>query len=349
MLHLIMPNQISGPNNSAKLITNSFLNQNYEFQFLIQDKNPGVKFNFNLLFRMKRQIDEFKPDIIHISGLQNSGFYAVLAAKIACQNKILLAIRGSSDDSLTIGKFKKFIMTWVIEVLTLLLSDYIYVVAKSMLKKKRIKFLTRNKFLGVIHNSAPNILPMSKYDIRAELNIDPKKKIVVVVSRMVYDKGISFVVDAIKNDISAKFAFVFIGDGPMLEYVNEHLSSSINIDVFVLGKRNDVIEIISSADIFLFATLHENLSNALLEACAVGLAPIVTNVGGNSEVIINNYNGLLIKPYSSAEITNSLNKLADDDELLNKFKTNAKKHINSYFTQDILLNKLDEVYKSILN
>lgn len=139
-----MPNQVSGPNNASKLIADSFLNKKYEFQFLTQRKHAGGKVNISLIRDLINQIKHFNPDLIHLSGLQSSGFHAMIAAKL-CRKKVLLAVRGSSVDAIGISRTLRFVFGTVIEPLTLRLSDKVYTVCKAMEKRTFIQNHKRPK------------------------------------------------------------------------------------------------------------------------------------------------------------------------------------------------------------
>ncbi|BFN37901.1 glycosyltransferase [Fidelibacter multiformis] len=350
MLHLIMPNQISGPNNAAKLIFNSWLNKKYEFGFLTQNFHAGGKISFSLIKSLKKQIDSFNPDIIHLSGLQASGFHAVVAARLAKKKKIIIAVRGSSTDVLNSHWFKKFIFGWIIEPVTLKLASHVYTVSKAMVKKRMIKKFSEN-FIGTIHNSAPEINANSIEPVyfRKKNNIDTSKILVAIVGRMVYDKGITFIIEAIKSFSPNHFSFVFIGDGPLISEMKKKLEGEIKEGrVFLLGHQKNVLPILAECDVFLFATLHENLSNALLEACSLGLIPIVTNVGGNPEVIKHKENGILVTPKDSKSIIDALKFINNNPKIASELSANAKKTVDSEFSQKKLLQHVDDLYQKLL-
>lgn len=351
MLHIIMPNQVSGPNNAAKLIGNSFLSNKYNFEYLVQNKHAGGKISLSLIKDLMKQIKEFNPDIIHISGLQSSGFHAVLSARLCGLRNILLVIRGSSTDVINLSSVKKLIFRKVIEPLTMKLSKKVYTVCDAMANRDYIIKNTKGKLIGTIHNSAPSIdfKRIKKYNLRNKLEFTNDSLIIAVVGRIVYDKGVTFVSDAIKKITDKRIKFIFIGDGPSQQDLSCKLIVEIKEKrVFFMGKQDDVIPILNECDIFLFATLHENLSNALLEACSLGLAVIATNVGGNPEVIKDNYNGLLIPPACSKSIYQTIMLLAEDKKKIKSLGDNAKKVILNKFSQNILLGKVDENYKNLL-
>lgn len=352
MLHIIMPNQVSGPNTASRLIYNSYLSDTYEFQFLTQHKHAGGKINFSLIKDLVNQIKRFNPDIIHLSGLQGSGFHAMIAAKL-CRKKVLVAVRGASIDALNISSKNKFVFGKIVEPLTLRLADKVYTVCQAMEKRDFIQKHARRNLIGTIHNSAPIISQdsMKNFNLRESHGIAKDDIVVAIVGRMVYDKGITYIIDAIKEINNKKLKFLFIGDEPSGDnLLKQHEDETFDKRVFLLGKqkKETVLSILKESDVFLFATLHENLSNALLEASTMGLAIIATNVGGNPEVITDKYNGLLIPSRNAQAIFESINFLAEDKEFRHMLGENAKKYVAENFAQSKLLKKIDCVYQSMI-
>lgn len=349
MLHFTNVENISGPNTSAKRIENSWLKDHYQFGRLIQSNIPGRVLNMRLLYDMARQVRLFKPDIVHVSGLQSAGFYAVLAARIGGCKNVVTTVRGSSSEAIGFNPLFKRLYQHVIEPLTMSLSSNVYTVCNHLSEKFKIN--KRKNYSGVIHNPAP-IIDIEKLDrlvFRKEMEIDRDQIVVTIVGRMVYDKGISFIIDAIKNIPQQNIVFIFVGDGPYCEQAKEQLNQEIKEQkVFVLGKRDDVLNILAGSDIFLFATLHENLSNALLEACKVGLLVIATDVGGNKEVIEHEVNGLLIPPKSSQAIVDAIDTFYSCPDKMKACAKAVKKDVEDNFSQEKIFQKVRNIYESIL-
>lgn len=346
-----MPNQISGPNTSSRLIANSFLKEKYHFDFLIQKQHSGQKINIALIRHLIFQIKEFNPDLIHISGLLGAGFHAVLAARF-CGKKILLTVHGSATDARNITHKIKFIFGKIVEPITMRLSHKVYTVCEAMAKREYIIKNTKHRLIGTIHNSAPKIdlSKLKPYGLKDKLGIESESIIVAIVGRIVYDKGVTYIADAIRKISDKKIKFIFIGDEPRKLNLSDTLTFEIEEKrVFFLGKQDNVLSILNECDIFLFATLHENLSNALLEACSLGLAVIATNVGGNPEVIQHEYNGLLIPPANSEKIVETVMELANDKGKRLKLGELAKKQVTEIFSQKLLLQKLENVYDDMYN
>jgi glycosyltransferase involved in cell wall biosynthesis len=112
----------------------------------------------------------------------------------------------------------------------------------------------------------------------------------------------------------------------------------------MLGKRNDVNEILKASDVFILPTLHENLGNVFLEASSAGIPSIGTNVGGVPEVIEDGITGILVPPYDSDALVDAINKLYGDKELRAKMGTSALLKLNTQFSIDKIEEKFDKMY-----
>ncbi|OZS76955.1 hypothetical protein CF394_13980 [Tetzosporium hominis] len=350
MLHYILPPNTSGPNVSMERIENSWLKNYYYFGNLIQDERPGKTFNIRLLKKMIFQIKTFNPDIIHISGLQSAGLYAVLAARIAGCKKVITTVHGSSVDAIGFHPFLKLLYQTIIEPLTIRLSSRFYTVCYDMSNKFGLN--EKSNFSGVIHNPVPiiNEEKHRKNDFRNEIGINDKSMVVTYVGRMTYDKGLSYAIESVKQIKNKNIVFLFVGDGPYTTILKNELRKEIEDErVYILGKRNDVLKIMIASDVFLFPTLHENLSNALLEACAVGLAIVSTSVGGNKEVIINEENGLLIPPRDSEAIITAINRLYKNKDEREDFSMMAQKNVYEKFSQEKIYAMLKDLYDKTLH
>lgn len=352
MLHIIMPNQVSGPNTANKRMASSWLSDKYNFRFVTQSFHAKGKINITLLNDLRKQIKEVNPDIVHLSGLQSSGFHAIVAARLAGCKKIIIAIRGSSGDAIGINALKKFVFTKIIEPITLRLCTKFYTVSTEASRKKMVQN-NKKKYLGVIHNAAPEIkfdIIKARKETRKELGANQDDFLVAISGRMVYDKGISYIIEAVEKIEDKKIKFVFIGDGPYCEILKNQYKGWIETNkIHVLGQRNNVMEILSGCDLFLFATLHENLSNALLEAMAVGLPVVATNVGGNPEVVQNGENGFLIPPENSDKMVEYITKVEDDERLKESFSKKSVEIISEKFSQEHLYKEINSIYKLLLN
>lgn len=170
----------------------------------------------------------------------------------------------------------------------------------------------------VIHNSVPH---QEIYNNSRNAN-SPFK--LLFVGRITNWKGLELLLLAVNGIDNIKVTVC--GDGPSLNTYQELNRRIGNQNVTFLGrvKPNEVNEYLRKTDILVLASLYEGLSHTLLEAISYGKPCLASNIGGNPEVIVHGYNGLLFDPYNHEELRNQIVKLKQDEEYYNELALNAK-------------------------
>lgn len=352
MLHIIMPQQISGPNNAVRRIQGSTLAESYDFSVVTQHFHAGGKVNIRLIRDLRRQIKVADPDLVHISGLQSSGFHAVVAARLATRAPVLVTIRGFSGDALSLSRSRRVIFSYVVEPLTLALSTRFLTVTRAAGRRRMVRRFQR-KYLGELHNAAPNwdvesVTDDQRRQLRRRLDL-PEGFIATVTGRVLPDKGIPTVVD-VAGRLPEGMSICLVGDGPMLEDLRRDRADLVESGrLILLGGRSDVQDILMASDAFLFATLHENLSNALLEAMTVGLPTVATDVGGNPEVVVHGSTGYLVQPGDANAMLHHLTVLATNRSLRERLGSAGRQRIRDAFSQRHLYCQLSSIYDDLLD
>ena len=140
---------------------------------------------------------------------------------------------------------------------------------------------------------------------------DTNSVIFCTASRMVTDKGIAELIDAFlrlqEKDIESRLWL--IGDGKEKNLFEKRAVQNKNIVFF--GHINNPLDYVNISDVFVLATYHEGFSLSLTEACMLGKPMIATNVGGNPE-IVDDTNGILVKPKDPKELFEAMFRLAKD-------------------------------------
>ncbi|MDQ6420679.1 glycosyltransferase [Paenibacillus sp. LHD-117] len=354
MISFVEGGENGGPYNSHIRIMESDLKNKYQFLPLNIPKGRMGIFNIKLVCKLVRDIRIANPDIIHIGGLQLSGFYLALASRLANKRKILLAIHGSTKEAMDIPIHKKIILK-SLEVLTLKMAAGTYAVSNYVSDWKMVRRHS-SKFLGRIYNMAIVSEKKEEYatnnSIRKELGINDDELIIVSTGRITKDKGFEVLTDAVKkmNNYNGEVRFVIVGDGPYLKTMQTELKNEISSNkVFLLGYRTDIDRILYGSDIFVICTLHETLCMSLLEAAKCGLALVASNVGGIPEIVENDYNGYLIPLNDSQAVRDALCKLVSDPNTRSKFSNNSKKVVKERFSDEEIINQIDIAYRSLID
>lgn len=125
--------------------------------------------------------------------------------------------------------------------------------------------------------------------MRAEFGIPEDRLVMLCASRFAHDKGHAYLVNSLKrlSEITdVPFTMVLAGDGPLLEQTKEQVKAMELTDrVIFAGFRKDIKNLYKGSDIYINSSQHEALSFLIIEAMAAGLPVIVTDMGGNRDIV----------------------------------------------------------------
>ena len=344
-------NAIGGPRTYIRTLEESELSNRYDFVSCYQNEAPkGI--SFSLLMRMIKSIKQHNPDIVHVHGAQSEGFYGVLASHLAGCHNVLLTIHGFAHDDFSCTGIKYLLYRFFVEPVTLLFSKRIYTVCYYAAKRPIVRLYGGRRCIGHIHNPATKHIPQhSRDEMREKLGIAHDHVVLSIVSRITKDKGFKILEEIIRRlniEYSSRFSLLVIGDGEYLEEFKVNLAQEISSNqVHIAGRSEDVASYLSASDIFVFPSLHENLSIALLEAAQAGLACVVSDVGGNGEIIRDRENGILVQSTDIQGYVDGIIELIKNENLRRELGKAAEQSIRSNFSINDFLNKVDSVYSSL--
>jgi len=124
-----------------------------------------------------------------------------------------------------------------------------------------------------------------------------KKPTVMTIGRLVRQKNLPLFLEAAALLLrqAADVSFVIVGDGPCRTALARRASENgLDGKISFLGERNDIPELLASADVFWLTSEWEGLPNVLLEAMACGKPVVTTDVGACGEVVIDGVSGYLV-------------------------------------------------------
>ena len=238
-------------------------------------------------------------------------------------------------------------------------SRFLLIQLASLLKTKLITvsnhmeaFYTNNGWLRknsirTIYNGVE--LSPRGFDIRDELNLQPNTPIIVSVGRLIPLKQTEKIVQAfIQIDgITPPPYLIIVGEGPELDNI-ANIARKHQNNIYLLGLREDISDILASSDIFVQYSTTEGLSRSIIEASMAGLPCIVSDVGGNGEIVRHGYNGLLVDATSIEDLQNSLLTLLNDCDLRNTFAENSSTYAAENFGLAQSNEKYLNLYKQML-
>jgi glycosyltransferase involved in cell wall biosynthesis len=227
-----------------------------------------------------------------------------------------------------------------------------------------LELLTYHESEGIIHlsdstkndirlNSSPtkeftanlNYIKSDVYETRTPVskrNID-----IIFVGRFAEVKGIKPLAEALNSFMSDKYpiSVKLVGDGNLRDDIESRFShEKLNTNIEFTGwiNRDGVIKQLSDARIIIIPSHSEGLPKVLLEGMACGTIPIVTRVGGMTDVIEESKNGFFITDKSPSKIKQKLDSVLDRDDL-DKISQNAQQFIIENYSFDQIKSNYMEI------
>ena len=176
-----------------------------------------------------------------------------------------------------------------------------------------------------------------------------KKPKLLFVGRFEMQKNIPQLLNALK-DISQKFETTLVGEGSLLNEL-KNLTSKLKLSgVNFVGRadRNKLLNYYKNSDIFVLPSKREGMPLALLEATAMGLPIVATNVTGNREVVRNKENGILIPFDDPKALSDALLKIKSSKNLYSKLSKGAQR-ISKEFSWKNVSKEFDVLYDKLQN
>ncbi|MEM3958453.1 MAG: glycosyltransferase family 4 protein [Thermoproteota archaeon] len=180
-----------------------------------------------------------------------------------------------------------------------------------------------------------------------------QEKIILFVGRLVPEKGVNVLLGAMPSVLNShpEAKLVVVGEG----YYKEELMRiagklSISPKVYFTGYVDDdtLKMLYKCASVAVFPSLYEPFGIVALEAMASGVPIIVSDVGGLSEIVENNFNGLKVEANNSVSLSRAICYLLDNPEAAERFKQNAFKKVIEIYDWRSIAERTRELYLRIV-
>ena len=311
------------------------------------------------LYLLYKLLKVEKPFIVH-SHTPKAGTIGMIAARLANVPHRLHTIAGLP--LLEATGVKRLILNTV-EKITYSCATQIYPNSyglKDIILENR--FTTKNK-LKVIANGSSNGIDTKHYNpalfdnesktkIRNELGFNNEDFIFVFAGRMVKDKGVNELIKAFeKINIEFKNTKLLLmghyerGLDPLLPETEHIINANKNIKF--TGYMEDIRPYFSTSDALAFPTYREGFPNVVMQACAMSLAAIVTDINGCNEIIEHNKNGIIIPPKDEQALYEAMKfMLTHPEKVKNMAQVSRSKIIDNY-EQELVWKSLLKEYNEL--
>ncbi len=299
------------------------------------------------------------PFIVH-THTPKAGIVGMLAARLAGVPNRLHTVAGMPLMETT--GIKRKILNFV-EKLTYSLATKIYpnskgleqiILGENFAKPSKLKVLGKGSSNGIDTTYFdPNLYSESyRANTREELNIEAEDVVFIFVGRIVSEKGINELIASFVK-LHKKYSHIkLLLIGPFeedLDPVSPETYNSIQTHEAIIseGYQADIRKYLTISNVLAFPSYREGFPNVVMQAGAMEIPAIVTNINGCNEIIIESVNGLIIPVKDENALYYTMEKLILDKELLKELTRNARKEITSNYERAEFWKILLAEYKSL--
>jgi glycosyltransferase involved in cell wall biosynthesis len=311
------------------------------------------------LWELYKVFKKEKPFIVH-THTPKAGTVGMLAAKLAGVPHRLHTVAGLPLLEATGNKRK---LLNFVEKMTYACATKVYpnsnglkeiVIQEQFCGREKLKVIGNGSSNGINtgHFNPALFSAPGQQTLKTNLEITSEDFVFVFVGRIVADKGINELVQAFEKLTTETNRVKLLLVGPLesdLDPLSPEtlLTISANKSIISVGFQKDVRPYFAISNVLVFPSYREGFPNVVMQAGAMGLPSIVTNINGCNEIIIEGENGTIIPVKNSDAIYEAMKKIVYDDAFRIHLQKNVKSMIVSRYEQKVVWDAILAEYKSL--
>ena len=312
------------------------------------------------LYQMVRFFKREKPDIVH-THTPKAGIIGMLAAYMA---RVPVKMHTVAGLPLMEAKGFKRRLLMAVEKITYRCADWVYPNAQGLLSfieenqmcsSSKIKILGKGSSNGI--DTAffdPIQMPKAETNtLKANLKIAPEDFVFSFVGRLVGDKGVNELVEAfvLLSEQYPNIKLLLVGPeekalDPLNRETTQHISAHPSI--ISVGYQNDIRPYLAVSDCFVFPSYREGFPNVVLQAAAMEVPCIVSNINGCNEIIQDQKNGWWVPPKSVTPLVQTMEEALTNSVKRKAFKKQLRPQIIAHYGRQHFWELLKKEYQSQL-
>ena len=303
------------------------------------------------LLRLIRVFRRERPDIVH-SITPKAGLLSMMAARIAGVKCRIHTFTGLVFPTST-GLKRRILITT--DRLTCRCATHIIPegrgvmndLKKSRITKKPMRVLGYGNIKGVDMDYYTRSADVEKEALLLE---DKTRFTFVFVGRIAREKGVQELISAFTRLDSGSFRLLMVGGWETEDPVDDRTASTIKEagNITYYGPVADVRPYLAASDCLVLPSYREGFPNAVIEAGAMGIPSVVTDINGANEIIAEEKNGLIVPAKDADALYSAMKRIAQDKVLYSGLKANARSMIASRFERGYVWSCLKDFYREAL-
>jgi len=314
------------------------------------------------LWRLYRILKKEKPHIVH-SITPKAGLLTMIAAYFAGVSIRMHTFTGLVFPSKT-GIYKSILIT--MDRLLCFYATHVYPEGEGV-KSDLVSYRITKKPLRIIANGNINGVDTTCFSpdyirdkkrfreqFREKMGIDKTDFIYCFIGRITKEKGIKELKASFlrlleqdkKNHIKLLLVGSYKKENGKVNKVIERLIKNVP-GILSVGRHDDIRPYLQISDVFVLPSHREGFPNVILQAGAMGLPCIVSDINGSNEIVIHNETGLIIPVKDEQKLYDAMKMLLENEALRNQMCCKARSRIVSRYEQSMVWNELLSEYQKV--
>lgn len=307
------------------------------------------------LWQLYRLFRKEKPDVVHANTPKGS-LLAMVAGMVARVPVRIYTVTGLRYQGAA-GKFRK-LLQWM-ERITCGCATHVIpegngvkmALMEDGITKKQLDVVLNGNINGVdTCLFAPDAKMKSRGEMRKELGLAEDDFVFIFIGRVVRDKGMNELAEVMRR-LGKACRLILVGNfeselDPLAEGNEAYFKSSEMVRY--VGKQGDVRPYLNAADALVFPSYREGFPNVVLEAGAMGLPAIVTDINGCNEIVKEGENGVIIGPRSVEELERAMREFVGHRERVKAYSEKAREMVVERYDRGAVWEALRERYERIM-
>ena len=312
------------------------------------------------LYQMVRFFKREKPDIVH-THTPKAGIIGMLAAYMA---RVPLKMHTVAGLPLMEAKGFKRRLLMAVEKITYRCADWVYPNAQGLLSFIEENQMCSSSKIKILGKGSSNGIDTAFFDpvqmpkaetksLKANLEIAPEDFVFSFVGRLVGDKGINELVEAfvLLSEQYPNIKLLLVGPeekalDPLNRETTQHITTHSSI--ISVGYQNDIRPYLAVSDCFVFPSYREGFPNVVLQAAAMEVPCIVSNINGCNEIIQDQKNGWWVPPKSVTPLVQTMEEALTNSVKRKAFKKQLRPQIIAHYGRQHFWELLKKEYQSQL-
>ena len=301
-----------------------------------------ARYDWSAMMDGLKIIRAWKPDVIHAHFAVPAGAAALILSKLTGVPYLLTAHLGDVPDALPekTGRWFKWIY------------PFTPAIWRGAAKVAAVSEFTRQ--LALKHYPVPIDVILNGIDLKtlpAHIPVTGTAPHIVFAGRFMEQKNPQHLVDALKRIQHLDWRCSMLGDGPLLEAVRETVDASgLAARITFLGwvTPEDVLNAFAQSDILVLPSRSEGLSVVGVQALGMGLAMVLSDAGGNRELVHDGENGLLFPTGNIDALSTALKTFIEDPSMLQSARRKSRE-LAQKFDLEVIIRQYEALFQMIEN